>query len=218
MSKATQYLNYTRSKYGDEFIFTFRKLEKLSIKLQKCKCDLEFLRLCIIYRLTPAFVRISLWKKRIKTTNKYKEFQHQCLLLEFKNRQADSIKYEKELKTLLDFTRSIMKNEDFNQLQKYLYERSKVLKEKTTVTHEKKLTKLNNGPVGQNYVSLKSKLVHNLSSHVLSLAEERILNRGWEFCIENKVMDSTNLKTDVESNMKKLETTCHLNTFRNNLS
>lgn len=150
----------------------------------------------------------------MKTTNEYREFQHHCLLLEFKNRRVDSIKHEKELKTLLNHSESIMTADDFKQLQKYLYERSKSTKEKTTLIHEKKLTKLNNGPVGQNYLSLKNKLVHNLSSYVLSAAEERVLSRGWEFCIETKVLNSINVKTDIEVNVKKLETTCHPNTFR----
>jgi hypothetical protein len=34
------------------------------------------------------------------------------------------------------------------------------------------------------------------------------------FCIDTKVLDSFNVKTDVEAHIKKLETTCHSNTFR----
>ena len=69
------YLSTTRSKYGDVTFLTIRKAEELFIKLQKSKCDLEFIRLCIIYKLTPTFVKISLWKKRIKASNEYKSFQ-----------------------------------------------------------------------------------------------------------------------------------------------
>lgn len=47
------YISLTRSKYGVIIFITFRKVEKLPIKLQKCKCDLDFIRLFIIYNLTP---------------------------------------------------------------------------------------------------------------------------------------------------------------------
>ena len=150
----------------------------------------------------------------MKTSNEYKSFQQQCLHREFKDRHNDSIKFEKEIKSLLDNLQSTMSYDDFNKLQNYLYDRSKRIKELTTLKHEKKLTKLNKGPVGQNYQALKTKLVHNLSSHVLSPSEERILNRGWEFCIETKLTNVINLKTDLKINMKKLEPTCHNNTFK----
>ena len=187
---------------------TIRKVEKLTVKLQKCKCDLEFIRLCIIYKLTPTFVKISLWKERLKRTNNYKSFQHFCLQKEYKHRFKDSLKHEKEFRKLLNNLESSL-NHDFNQLQKYLYERFKLVKEKTVITHEKKLKTLNKGPVGQDYQHLKTKLIHNMSSYSLSPAEERILCRGWEFCIENKLTNFIELKIDIELNNKKLEPHCH---------
>ncbi|CAF3418116.1 unnamed protein product [Rotaria sp. Silwood2] len=102
---------------------------------------------------------------------------------------------------------------DFDQLQKYLYERSKKTKENTVNKHDKKLRILNKGPVGQDYESLKTKLIHNISSYTLSPAEERILCRGWEFCIENKLNNFIDFKTDIELNMKKIEHICHRNAF-----
>ncbi|CAM4847911.1 unnamed protein product [Rotaria magnacalcarata] len=53
--------------------------------------------------------------------------------------------------------------------------------------HQRKLEKLNGGPIGQNYEEMKSKTVHNVSSYTLSSTEERLLRRGWDFCIENKL-------------------------------
>ena len=206
-----QFVSFTRSKYGEETLLTFRKVEKLSLKLQKSKCDLEFIRLCIIYQLTPTFLHIKMWKKRIKRTNEFKQFQQHCLKNEFKTRHADSIKYEKQIKPLMENLSNTMQFSDFNKLQKYLFERSKELTDKTTRVHEKKLTKLNGGPVGQNFLSLKNKLIHNLSSHELSPTEERILSRGWDFCIETKLNNTIDLKTDIEQNIKKLESSCHHN-------
>ena len=89
-----KYLPTTRSKYGDLTFLTIRKVKNLSIKLQKRKYDLEFTRICIIYQLTPTFVKITLRKKKIKTTSEYRLFQQSCLQ-EYKNRFKDSVKYEK---------------------------------------------------------------------------------------------------------------------------
>ena len=208
------YLITTRSKYGDVIFSTIRKVEKLSLKHQKCKCDLEFIRLCIIYKLIPTFVKIALWKKRIKKSNEYKSLQQYCLQQEYQSRLKDNLKYEKESKELLRNLESILNLHDFNQLQKFLHERSKQLKEKTIIIHNEKLKSLNNNqPVGQDYESLKTKLIHNISSYTLSSAEERILCRGWEFCVENKLNNFIDFKTDIELNVKKLQPLCHSNAF-----
>ena len=57
-------MSLTCSKYGDVVFLAFRKTEKLSKRVQKAKCDLEFLCLRLIYQLTPKFVKIKLWEKR----------------------------------------------------------------------------------------------------------------------------------------------------------
>ena len=79
------------------------------------------------------------------------------------------------------------------------------------MTHHKKLEKLNKGPVGQDYKSLKTELIHNKSSYNLTPVEERILCRGWNFSIENKLTNFINFKTDVELNIKNVEPLHHPN-------
>ncbi|CAF4294003.1 unnamed protein product [Rotaria socialis] len=86
-------------------------------------------------------------------------------------------------------------------------------KERTVTTHGKKLRILNKEPAGQDYQSLKTKRIHNISSYVLTPAEERISCRGWEFCIENKINNFIEFKTNIELNMKKIEHSCHRNAF-----
>ncbi|CAF4600906.1 unnamed protein product [Rotaria sp. Silwood2] len=80
--------------------------------------------------------------------------------------------------------------------------------------HQKKLEKLNRGPIGQNYEEMKSKLIHNLSSYTLSKAEGRLLCRGWDFCIENKITNFLDFETDLELNAMKLQLHCHESIFR----
>ena len=209
----SNYILSTRSKYGETTFHTIRKIEKLSTKLQKCKCDLEFIRLCLIYNLTPTFVKIKLWKKRIKTTSEFSHFKQFCLKKEYQNRYKDSIKYETETNKLMDNLKTKMTYSDYILLQKYLYERSRKVQEKVTNIHQKKLEKLNNGKIGHDYYSLREKLIHNISSYTLSPTEERLLCRGWDFWIENKITNFIEFKTDMELNAFKLQTHCHPSAF-----
>ena len=181
----TQHIKYIRARYGDDLFMTFRKLEKTSLKLQKNKCDLEFLRICAIYKLTPSFIRINLWKKQHKNRKKF-------------NNSA------KEIKLLMNSLEKCFGIIDLKQTQQYLHERTKKKLEETVKIHEKKLKELNEEPVGQNYLAMRTKVVHNLSTYQLSEGEERVLARGWEFCIERKLTNSTDLKTELEVNAKKL--------------
>ena len=102
---------------------------------------------------------------------------------------------------------------DYILLQKHLYERSRKVQEKVTNILQKKLEKLNNGKIGQDYYSLREKLIHNISSYTLSPTEERLLCRGWDFCMENKITNFIEFKTDMELNAFKLQTHCHPSTF-----
>ena len=61
---------------------------------------------------------------------------------------------------------------------------------------------------------MSSKIVHNLSSHILSESEERLLCRGWEFCIEQRIINLLEFKTDIEMNARKIEQNCHSTIFR----
>ena len=56
---------------------------------------------------------------------------------------------------------------------------------------------------------MSTKLVHNYSSHELTPAQERLLQRGWQFCIEQRITNTINIKTDIEINILKLEEVCH---------
>ncbi|CAF3214358.1 unnamed protein product, partial [Rotaria sp. Silwood2] len=76
-------------------------------------------------------------------------------------------------------------------------------------TQKAKLEKLNNGLIGQDYEKTSSKLVHNYSSHTLTPSEERLLARGWNFCIEQRITSFIDFKIDLELNALKLEEHCN---------
>ena len=122
---------------------------------------------------------------------------------------------EKDIKLLMNSLEKCFGIIDLKRTQQYLHERTKKKLEETVKTHEKKLKELNEGPVGQNYLAMRTKVIlHNLSTYQRSESEERVLARGWEFCIERKLTNSTDLKTELEVNAKKLEEITPKNHFK----
>ena len=148
---------------------------------------------------------MNLWKKRQKNSNEYKNFQQSCLISvsEYKDKQKDIFNLEKETHKLNREIERHYHTLDLKRTQQSPHECTKKLLEDTVKRHKKKLQKLNGGPVGQNYLTMKAKLVHNLSTDQLTEEEERLLARGWEFCIEKRVTDNTDIKTEIELNVKK---------------
>ena len=124
---------------------------------------------------------------------------------EYKQKQKEINNSEKEIKLLMNSLEKRFGIIDLKRTQQYLHERTKKKLEETVKIHEKKLKELNGGPVGQNYLAMRTKVVHNLSTYQPSEGEERVLARGWEFCIERKLTNSTDLKTELEVNAQKLE-------------
>ena len=87
-----------RKKYGECGLRQFRQMERISKKLVKAQCDVEFVRMCLIYDLQPKFVRFKLSNKNLASSLKIKKFQRQLLLSEYLEKQ----KRVKKLKTEID--------------------------------------------------------------------------------------------------------------------
>lgn len=211
---SSQFLLNLRSKYGELTFTSIRRCESLTKRLQKAKCDTAFLRYCLLYNLSPKFIRIRLWKPGLMNSTKYKEFQRDCLLREYDTREKQARQLEKSLSSISSCLEKDLSSIDYNNLKKFYYDVANRIHEKVMPIHQKKLEKLNGGPIGQNYNLMKSKTVHNISSYTLSPIEERLLSRGWDFCIENKVIDFLEFETDIELNSMKLESSCHSSVFR----
>ena len=96
------FLCKTRKKYGESIFLIIRRTERLTIKYQKIKCDVEFLRLCLIYNLIPKFIRFKLWKPELKTHSHYQQYQRHCILTEYKTCNKDSLKLKKEIESLMN--------------------------------------------------------------------------------------------------------------------
>jgi len=95
-----------------------------------------------------------------------------------------------------------------------MYDAAKTEHSRIVKIHKRKLEKLNNGPIGQQYDNMPTKLVHNHSSYQSTPAQERLLARGWQFCIEQRITNFIDIKTDIELNSLKLQQLCHKSVFK----
>ncbi|CAF1415132.1 unnamed protein product, partial [Didymodactylos carnosus] len=147
------------------------------------------------------FLRIKLRKKKVEEQPNYCIFQRQCLINEFNNRQNDYKRLQKESSDILNEFKLNFNEDEIRLFQDHLIRITSREKERCIKVHMNKLALLNNGkPLGQDYLNYKSQLVHNLSSYVLTPNKERLLQRGWKFCIENKVSNMMNFMTEIELN------------------
>ncbi|CAF1439256.1 unnamed protein product [Rotaria sordida] len=162
----------------------------------------------------PNFINIRLWKPGIKKSEQYKSFQRNCLIREFECRQKQARQLEKQVSSILIELEKHLSSIDYVNVKKFCYDSASRVHTKVMQTHKDKLEKLNRGPIGQNYDEMKLKLIHNISSHTLSQVEERLLCRGWDFCIENKTTNFLDFETDLELNVMKLQSHCHDSVFR----
>ena len=209
-----RFLSSLRSKYGESIFVSIRHCERLTLRLQKAKCDIEFLRCCLIYNLFPTFVKIRIWKSSLSDSEKYKTFQREMLIREFKCRQKQAKQIEKNISSILIELEKRISSIDFINVKNFYHDGACRVHSKVMPIHQKKLEKLNHGPIAQNYDEMKAKVVHNISSYILSRTEERLLCRGWNFCIESKVIDVLEFETDLELNSMKIEPLCHETVFR----
>jgi len=168
----------------------------------------------LIYNLMPSFVNIRLWKPGLKRSEKYKSFQRNCLLREFESKEKQARKIEKQISSILTELEKHLSSTDLINVKRLFHESASRVHSKIMHTHQRKLEKLNRGPIGQNYEKMKPKLIHNISSYTLSETEERLLCRGWDFCIESKLVNSLDFETDIEVNAMKIQPHCHESVFR----
>ena len=98
-------------------------------------------------------------------------------------------------------------------MQSFLHSIATLERNRVVKIHQRQLNSLNKGPVGQNFMNMSSKIVHNLSCHILSESDEILLCRGWEFCIEQRIINLLEFKTGIEINAWKIDENCHSTIF-----
>ena len=124
------------------------------------------------------------------------------------------IRHQKDINELLEYLKTTISTLDYNDLKQYLYHKVKEENEKVTKIHEKKIQAMNNDLVGQEYESLKTNFPHNIWNYKLTTAEERLLCRGKSCCIEKRITNYVNFRTDMEINVCQIEQLTNLNRIK----
>ena len=174
-------------RYGRQGIALFRRLEKTTLKLKKCECDLLFLSKCKAYEVLPKFLYFKLYRKNLLTSKLYRKWQFKLLNVEI-NAKERNLKNLKTLRTKLsDDLRSLTSFLDYHYLISFI---TKII-HKTIVNvkrnHEKKLLNLG---VNNSLKSLEpSKVIFNYSSRLLTPKEESLLAFGLNFKLPNFKID-----------------------------
>ena len=184
-------------KYGRGMVKDVRRIEKQTVKLIKTRCDQEFLRICLIYHLTPKFIRFKLWNERYMKYDMYHRHQRRYLQLEYDQKAKEIVRHQSELTTMMDGLRKSINGMEMNLLTKHLERIKTAEQSKIKRTHGKKIEQLSKGDVRIDQIDPK-KVVHNISSRSLTDYEESILSKGLQFCIETKIKNSLEFKTDIE--------------------
>ena len=206
------FMNNTGRKYDEN---TFRSIRQLrtTIELQKCKYGMEYLRFCLIYNLIQKFVNIALWRERLKKQQQFLSFKRHLIQQEYYNWNKEANKHDKLRNKLIKSIQCSVSISDYLNIQKYMYEQAKYVKEKIEERHNKKLTKINKGPIGENSESTRHKLIDHISSYLPTPTEERLLCTRWNFCIKNNITNTMKFQTDIEINTLKIEPHCHPSIF-----
>ena len=204
----------TRKKYGESQFLILRRAEQLTKKIQKSKCDLEFLRTCLIYNLTPRFVQIRSLNRPFISEQQKSNFKRQCLQQEYNIHYKSIHRLERNLRTAMKGLETTLSQVDYFSISRFLHNTATRIRDQTMFKHHKKLKVLNHGSVGQRLSDTQPKLIHNISSYILTDSEERLLNRGWEFSLENRITKFLEFKTDIEENTIKIQPNCRTSIYQ----
>ena len=107
-------------KYGRGILREIRKIEKTIIKLNKTKCDYEFLHTCLIYHLIPKFVRFKLWNTKYQKHHIYHQHQRKYLQIEYDQKSKQCVKLRSESIMLLEIIKKKINPIEFKLLNNHL--------------------------------------------------------------------------------------------------
>ena len=134
-------------KYGRGILKDVRNLEKIITKLNKAKCDYEFLHLCLIYNLLPKFTRFKLWNKKYMKHQMDHQQQRKYLQIKYNQKSKQNIKLKCDLNTMLESIKKKINPIEFQLLKKHLDRLKEKEKLKIKAIHKKKVEKLSKGNI-----------------------------------------------------------------------
>ena len=176
-------------KCGRPLLLLFRKLKNVDLKTRKADCDKEFLHTCLNDDLTPKFVNFKLYRKDIRTTQRYRAFQKTVLNNEYTDKANKLEKLTNERNKIVLQLKNIVSILDFNHLVNFINSVNDNKVSKIQHTQNKKL--FNSGLHHEVPVTRLNpqKLIFNYSDKILTPDEIETLSHFLKFALlERKII------------------------------
>jgi len=168
-----------RNRYGVPLLKNFRTLENTRRKFDKAICDIEFLQSCLAYEVTPKFLRIKLYRRSLQTSRLCKSWQIKLLRKEISTKQRASRALQNKIDDVLEKIKTTVSAIDFSCLKLWIDRKQRTFIERTKTVHEKKLNSLGISLIKCQLIP--QKIIHNISSRILTENEKKVLMLGLDF-------------------------------------
>ena len=168
-------------RYGTPTLKCFRQLESSQRKLDKIKCDLDFLTACYHYECVPKFLRIRLYKRHLEKSDLCRSLQRKLLDNEIRTKRREVTTRENMVKENETKLKQLVSNIDFSCIRLWIHRKQRNIVRDTRLVHKRKLDRLGISPI-DNFLDSKT-VITNLSKRNLTKSETKILLLGLEFAL-----------------------------------
>ncbi len=185
-----------RERYGNPILKLQRKLESVDTKLRKAKLDLEFLNNCRDNGLIPHFLDFRLANNRLRRSDSYSIFQRRLLEEEIRSKLSSIRHLSNHVSTISQCFRDSVSLLDFIHVTSKLSRSIVSSLAQQQGVQERKFERLLSEKARTSVDP--SKVIFNLSSHVLSPAQKKLLSRGLNFALPPRKLSDHDYLTPFE--------------------
>ena len=168
-----------QDRYSRPVFLSFRKYEKLNLKLEKLKCDLNFLFHCKAFNVLPKFLHFKLYRKDLQNSQLYQSWQYKLLSIEINSKKKQMKKLECTLSNSYSLLSQNVSWLDLVCLNRVVEGNTERVINKIKYSQSKKLNNL--GVLNSLKPLDPSRVIFNYSDYQLSSKESNILAFGLNF-------------------------------------
>ena len=184
-------------RYGRNTWLMIRKWETNLRRWEKSKLDIVFLERCLLYGVTPKFVKFKLYRKELHCKKFYQEWQDFLLRNELKSKRKSSDVLKEKLFDSYNNVKSVVSFLDFNHILHFIHKNVDKYVNKTSIVHAAKLYNL--GVFYKPPTVCNGNVITNLSNKPLSKREKWLLSLGLDHCLHPSKPPTFNFLLGIES-------------------
>jgi hypothetical protein len=195
----TNIIDKIKQQYGYKTLRTYRKLEKILLKINKVEQDIQFMVKCKTLDLIPKFCRIKLPNQHDLSRKDAHLIYNRILDTELTNKRRSKQQLSKIASVSLTKLRSNVSFLCYLAIRKFLHSTVSVANSHSKARHAIKIKQLLKQSLVEKSLLDSDKIVVNLSSYKLSDPEVRLLSKGLQFSIPPHKLDRTDVMTSFET-------------------